>query len=427
MMPSGGVPPAHNGAVVGGGGQGLSQPRSSQTRVDEAKAAQAVNYNQQQLAQLAFLIKNANDLQTIKNLCDRLDSWTDNQMAHHPVYATRLMEAYWAIFIRSTQFGARYPLALISTANNYLSHWQEPMSNFIQKWTEILYPYLNDCDAPVVLNDPERVFLNGCYERQRGGQTRAPGTTPEKIPLRLRQLVQPFQTGATAVQVYFDMTPQEFEFIKRCAGGSSTVADDVRVWLTCARNGDKCRKLEWPLFLRSISCNRSPVNFERQIVGNITGKNEPADLSALVRVGRNGLVIQFNPEQIPQQAAYVYFLEFVVMVDEEGAKRQVQRLTMDAALQFVRSMLQPAEGVIPESDAIQLILNDPVNLQRVKIPVRGNRCRHLECVGISSYFAMSKLGKYTCSICKNYYFLNELKVDPFVEKLANEVPEGVGV
>ena len=111
----------------------------------------------------------------------------------------------------------------------------------------------------------------------------------------------------------------------------------------------------------------------------------------------------------------------------DGVKAESAASTMAAA---VAPPPAPTEGgagkagVVDDDDdddlvqsSVRLSLTCPLSRTRLKVPVRGDQCRHLECFDLSSYLEMAQVtkpAKWKCPMCNRDATPGQLRVDAWV-------------
>lgn len=80
-----------------------------------------------------------------------------------------------------------------------------------------------------------------------------------------------------------------------------------------------------------------------------------------------------------------------LMLSEQSSKAARFRSSYDLLLNSMQTEML---------DSLTIKINCPITLQRIKYPVRGMRCTHLQCFDLDTYVSMnSTLKRWACPVC----------------------------
>ena len=227
---------------------------------------------------------------------------------------------------------------------------------------------------------------------------------------------------------------------------------DVKVHLRCFRiEADKPRvewKQAWP-FPAACKVNNNPVALnqaQRYTNGKLAGKDGPTDITPYLRRYRAGSTQEPNRICLRRQMGgssvssghYVLFAQQILVINHKtmvesvrdaSAKywieyRQNQEklgrisktaTTFEMAKQGVMSFLSDPDSITVSSMRVQL--RCPLGLTRIKTPVKGKRCHHVQCFDLDNFLEYSRRsGKFSCPVCdKDTAYPNMLIISPYIE------------
>ena len=76
--------------------------------------------------------------------------------------------------------------------------------------------------------------------------------------------------------------------------------------------------------------------------------------------------------------------------------------------------------------ATRVSLKDPLLLCRIKTPVRGANCLHLQCIDLESFLTYShQSGVWQCPICLQPLKSNDLVIDDKMKQILSKTPENI--
>lgn len=170
---------------------------------------------------------------------------------------------------------------------------------------------------------------------------------------------------------------------------------------------------QWPGHIY-VMCNSQAVKIRRKLHN---GQDQPAELTRLIRAGRN--VLKLSVSNVTPKAGHATMVavekvvtlthsRIMAMVSERGV------LPAEATRRIVRERLTPVGQNGGDDDDVPIIfsnlsidLADPFTATMFKIPVRGSSCTHLECFDLEVWLG-TRLGKSTsvhslkcgCGLCR---------------------------
>lgn len=92
---------------------------------------------------------------------------------------------------------------------------------------------------------------------------------------------------------------------------------------------------------------------------------------------------------------------------------------------------QPAAAIIdPDSEVIEgpsrISLNCPISFRRIRTPVKGHSCKHLQCFDFDNYMDInSKRPSWRCPHCNHHCCFTDIRIDQNMVKVLKEVGENV--
>ncbi|KAL3499295.1 hypothetical protein ACH5RR_038388 [Cinchona calisaya] len=167
--------------------------------------------------------------------------------------------------------------------------------------------------------------------------------------------------------------------------------------------------------------NPSHVNFllngegvdRRTNVFMDTGPQLPTVVTHLLKYGSNLLqaVGQFNGN---------YIIVVALMTDISKMENPT-----------LQDYVQPAAIIIdPDSEVIEgpsrISLNCPISFKRIRTPIKGYSCKHLQCFDYDNYMDInSKRPSWRCPHCNHHCCFTDIRIDQNMVKVLKEVGENV--
>ncbi|KAJ3086229.1 hypothetical protein HK102_013396 [Quaeritorhiza haematococci] len=210
------------------------------------------------------------------------------------------------------------------------------------------------------------------------------------------------------------------------------------------------------------------------VSGGVRGEADlPCDLTQFIQVGHNTLRIELNRaddvplpqhgtggfgnnndagkvrgETLPSNVALDLFrlcvelysftdasqvvsdVSLMQCLEEEHTIKMIDR-QLDPVIRFNSPRAPPptnpifpgAPLVLISPQHLELNLHDPITNRRIKIPARGQTCKHISCFDFSSWInEFASRGKYLCPVCGGRLTIDGLRIDKFVARVLREVP-----
>ncbi|MCD9644693.1 hypothetical protein HAX54_033105 [Datura stramonium] len=90
----------------------------------------------------------------------------------------------------------------------------------------------------------------------------------------------------------------------------------------------------------------------------------------------------------------------------------------------------PVSSVDPDSEIIEgpsrISLNCPISFRRIKTPVKGHSCKHLQCFDFDNYIDInSRRPSWRCPHCNQHLCFTDIRIDQDMVKVLKEVSEDV--
>ncbi|KDP25375.1 hypothetical protein JCGZ_20531 [Jatropha curcas] len=175
--------------------------------------------------------------------------------------------------------------------------------------------------------------------------------------------------------------------------------------------------------VETSACIISPqqVNFllngkgveKRNNVSLDPGPQMPTNVTAMLKYGTNLLqaVGQFNGN-------YIIAVGFMSEVPLPGTSVLPDYVQSDAAV------------ADPDSDIIEgpsrVSLNCPISYSRIRTPIKGHSCKHLQCFDFSNFIEInSRRPSWRCPHCNQHVCYSDIRVDQNMVKVLKEVGENV--
>ncbi|RCI02975.1 hypothetical protein CU098_006570 [Rhizopus stolonifer] len=191
------------------------------------------------------------------------------------------------------------------------------------------------------------------------------------------------------------------------------------------------RKVDWPDKL-SAEVNGRCLQLEkkRPVPGrenSFSGKDKPYDLKSDIKRGLNVLRIYQNDCACSYEFSIrIYVRESENMITERLRNNTISVQEGKARIDQVLGNYGDDEVVI-EQPSIKLSLKCPVSLTKMKKPVKGDGCKHIDCFDLYSYLSLNTaiLSNWLCPHCSKSCTSLNLKHDLFFESLLNSLPKKV--
>ncbi|KAL1916682.1 uncharacterized protein VTP21DRAFT_5386 [Calcarisporiella thermophila] len=166
------------------------------------------------------------------------------------------------------------------------------------------------------------------------------------------------------------------------------------------------------------------------------GKNRPVDLSPYLRQGHNILKLV----QTSCVCSYGFSIQIFARESQEFIEKKVSShlLEEENSISLLKRLLSGKRigaddnGAEEESDDdleilqknLRISLRCPISMTRIRFPVRGVECRHIECFDLQSYLEINRSTQlWKCPHCNKTTTSERLRVDAFLQRLLREAPE----
>lgn len=187
------------------------------------------------------------------------------------------------------------------------------------------------------------------------------------------------------------------------------------------------QETSWPSNL-TITLNGTNLDMRRK---SHYGKDLPIDLTPFVKEGANEIhvaVLRVG-QTVLTKSSYAIAVEIIHVGDLGSVMDLVRRAEGDKVQDLIRKLSlnkDPEVEVVGSSVAISIV--DPFSLSLIKVPVRGESCRHYECFDLD-LFLLTRQGspckpeQFRCPICNGDARPDQLIVDTWFEKVLHSIRE----
>lgn len=175
--------------------------------------------------------------------------------------------------------------------------------------------------------------------------------------------------------------------------------------------------------LETSSCIISPqqVNFllngegvdRRTCVHKDPGPQMPTPVTQMLKYGSNLLQVvgQFNGK-------YIIAIAFMSFVSNPSFP------TIPDYIPPVTALADPDNDIIEGPSRISL--KCPISFSRIKIPVKGHTCKHLQCFDFNNYVNInSRRPQWRCPHCSQSVCFHDIRIDQSMVKVLKEVGEDI--
>lgn len=187
------------------------------------------------------------------------------------------------------------------------------------------------------------------------------------------------------------------------------------------------QETSWPSNL-TITLNGTNLDMRRK---SHHGKDLPIDLTPFVKEGANEIhvaVLRVG-QTVLTKASYAIAVEIIHVGDLGSVMDLVRRAEGNKVQDLIRKLSfhkDPEVEVVGSRLAISIV--DPFSLSLIKVPVRGESCRHYECFDLD-LFLLTRQGspckpeQFRCPICNGDARPDQLIVDTWFEKVLQSIRE----
>ncbi|CAO3680893.1 unnamed protein product [Umbelopsis ramanniana] len=195
-----------------------------------------------------------------------------------------------------------------------------------------------------------------------------------------------------------------------------------------------------------------------QTMHMMVGKDRPLDLTSMLIPGANSITIKQNA----CACSYAFGITLFVRESEQLIRTRVmgRRKTIAQGQQLVNKLIGIKE-TIPESphallgqssnypssefesadmsvqssedndiecmqDSIKVSLRCPISLLRIKEPVKGIKCSHVECFDLASYLCINQgLSSWKCPVCSKFTTSASIIYDEYFAQLLKDMDDNI--
>ncbi|KAI7898458.1 uncharacterized protein BX663DRAFT_524787 [Cokeromyces recurvatus] len=196
------------------------------------------------------------------------------------------------------------------------------------------------------------------------------------------------------------------------------------------------RKCDWPASVR-VELNGRELHLQKRQKhtspnGQVTyiGKDLPFDLTKLIKVGENTLGLhQFGcacsfrfSVQIHTRFSENWILHHVhnTLISVKDSETMIDNL-------LGNNQTNDDDDIMVIQESVKLRLKCPITMKRMKQPVRGQNCKHVDCFDLEGYLIVNKTRNpvWQCPHCSTVVGPKSLARDALTEKLLKELPKNV--
>ncbi|XP_038874879.1 E4 SUMO-protein ligase PIAL2 [Benincasa hispida] len=144
-----------------------------------------------------------------------------------------------------------------------------------------------------------------------------------------------------------------------------------------------------------------------------TGPQLPTNITHMLKLGSNLL-----------QAIGSFNGHYVIAVATMGTAPSPESSVLQDYIQPVVSTVDSDSDIIEGPSRISL--NCPISYTRIKVPVKGRSCKHLQCFDFGNFIDInSRRPSWRCPHCNQYICFLDIRVDQNMLKVIREVGENV--
>merc|ERR1712032_382334 len=100
----------------------------------------------------------------------------------------------------------------------------------------------------------------------------------------------------------------------------------------------------------------------------------------------------------------------------------------ESCLRTIKNVFGDGEVVF---DNMKVNLRDPLSFRRIKVPVKGKNCEHVQCFDAENYFQYQRTArnaKFKCFIChKELKRIDDIEIDIWFENILSNTKENTEV
>lgn len=209
-------------------------------------------------------------------------------------------------------------------------------------------------------------------------------------------------------------------------------------FITAWYEGTLERKCDWPTGVRiELNGQHLPLQKREKVINpnggpaTITGKDRPFDLTRMLSQDKNMLTIH----QPKCACSYLFAVQVYKRYSENYILNSVKNQVIDieTSERLIDNLLGKNQAENGDDDlvvlqkSIKLTLKCPLSFKKIKQPVRGVNCKHVDCFDLSTYLMVNKIENPTwvCPHCNKQVGPTGLARDLLVEKLLETLPKRV--
>jgi len=192
----------------------------------------------------------------------------------------------------------------------------------------------------------------------------------------------------------------------------------------CTFEDSQTRRCVKPPVSLSYKINNKPSDFftpQPKVPDIICGY----DISHLCNLGEN----QIQISSLSIGWGFYSHLSFAVRLArynsiEELTNKKINssKISYENSLKNVQESFKNDNEI--EQVSLKVSLRCPLSLMRIKNPVRGDECQHIECFDLGSYLSVNQNHpSFECPICSSPVMFDDIIVDSYFAKILNEVTD----
>ncbi|KAI8327711.1 hypothetical protein EDC96DRAFT_569643 [Choanephora cucurbitarum] len=254
--------------------------------------------------------------------------------------------------------------------------------------------------------------------------------------------IKPFRLVHDMVTTYqhFHIEPQDY---KRLYLQADTTLGDTQGILpltyifTAWYTGTQERKCDWPSSLH-VDFNGKQIKLQKKqkvqsaTGNNWVGKDMPFDLTHRLREGQNTLRLV----QKGCACSYYFSVQIYTRYSENYILDLVKKSTLsitetenliDDLLGKNSKQNEDEDDIVILQSSLKLSLKCPITMKRMKHPVRGKKCRHIDCFDLPAYLLMNKsnVPAWRCPHCNHIVGPEDLARDLAMETRLRKLRKNV--
>ncbi|CAO3695064.1 unnamed protein product [Rhizopus stolonifer] len=263
------------------------------------------------------------------------------------------------------------------------------------------------------------------------------GTDPKDLALYSRKTedrVRPFNLihGQDVMDKWFEVTKEDLDNLYSQKNKTANEGQPFPlIFMFTAWHTKSERKMCWPDQVRA-DLNSSRLRLEkrqRNRNGVYSGTDKAYDLKNIIKEGRNTL-------RIFQDGCACSF-KFCIRVYVRESENYICNKAMNTLLdvQAGEDMIDILLGkkvdesqddeIVIQQPSVKVSLICPILFTKIKMPVKGKKCKHVECFDLYGYLILNKkeFPPWLCPHCNEECTSQDLAHDMFFEKLLQSLPK----